>query len=150
MYTSKDGFTILEVLLFTTLISLVFVAIAYLATFSLVSSRLSTHKVVATHFAEELEEWLRGEKEVDWNTFAAKANTEGLLYCVNAIPADISVLTSGTGCGSTYGLAPIYKREVTLKKNEDGTQVVVTVRVEWKENNNTFAVPISTIFSVWE
>lgn len=151
MKKENSGFTLLEILLFVTLISLVFIAVSYLSTYSLKTTRVAQQKIIATHFVEELQEWLRGQKEVDWGSFLAKAgNPTGLIYCVNSMPADLSGLTSGSGCGSTYGLGTIYKREVTLTKNLTDTQVTISIIVTWKENNNTFTVPISTIFSVWE
>jgi type II secretory pathway pseudopilin PulG len=150
MKRKLEGFTLLEILIFVTLISLVFVAISFLATYSLTATRVAQQKVIATHYAEELQEWMRGEKEVDWKAFLAKSSTPGgTIYCVNSIPTSISALTAG-GCGSAYDLASQYKREVTLTGNSTDTQVSVSIVVEWKENKNILKVPVSTIFSVWE
>lgn len=155
MYTlkkkRKNGFTLLEVLVFSALSSLVFVAITRVGVMSIKNAKLAEHTVIATHAAEELQEWVRGEKEEEWNVFLAKAAlTPGLTYCVNTIPASITDLVSSTGCGTSYTLLNIFKRDLTLTRNVAGTQVTVAITVSWFEGNNVETVPIRTVFSVWE
>lgn len=144
-----DGFTLLEMLLFITLISLVFVAVTYLVSFSIKNAAVTQHKTLATHYAQELQEWLRGEKEADWNLFQ-KSGT----LCFNTSP--ITVWGPSGNCSSNYtlGTTPntIFKRYVTLTNNGGATptQVTAQIVVEWKEGNNTLQVPLSTVYSVWE
>src|SRR3989338_10182319 len=119
----KHGFTLVEILVFILLISVVFVAMTALTTYSIRSAKVSERTVLATHYAEELHEWLRGEKEVDWNAYIAKsAIVPGSVYCVNTIPASINGLVS-EDCGSTYGIANTFKRDLTLTQNETETEV---------------------------
>ena len=141
----------IEVLAFTLLVSIIFIGLTRIVVLSMRSSKLAQNTVLATHFAEELQEWVRGEKEEDWNQLVVKAATSpGLLYCVNSIPASISDLNSGSGCGSSFGLANLFKRELTLTKNSDGTQITAKIVVSWMENNIIVTVPVSTILSIWE
>jgi type II secretory pathway pseudopilin PulG len=139
------GFTLIEVLIFITLIPLIFIAVSYITTYSLQNTKINQNKILATHYAEELKEWLRGEKEEDWNTFATVANMGN--WCFNNEP--ITDWDSHSRCGSSYGLNNLYKRDLTLTKDSD-TQATAKITVEWKENNNTYKIPINTVFSLWE
>lgn len=148
---NKKGFTLLEVLIFVTLLTIVFVGLAYLATYSIKNTIVSQHKVLATHYGEELQEWLRGEKEAGWEPFVGKAgNPTALIYCVNTLPADISGLTAGSGCGSSYALNSLFKRELRMTRDDDSTQVTVFITTSWLEGNNVLQVPINTVLAVWE
>ena len=140
----KKSFTLIEVLIFVTLISLIFIALSYLITYSLHTTKINEHKILATHYAEELREWLRGEKEADWLSFV---NDRMGTWCFNN-----KTLSWGNNFGqcSSYNLDNIFKRQVTLEKNADTTQVEVRIIVEWQELNNIYKVPINTIFSIWE
>jgi len=147
----NNGFTLVEVLIFVTLITLIFTTVSYIITISLKNTKTNEHKILATHYAEELKEWLRGEKEVNWNDFITKGSVLGVQWCVNTIPSDLSGLQ--TGPCSTYGLHNnIFKRDLTLTNNivPNPTQVTVNILIEWKEDNNTYTIPINTVFSLWE
>lgn len=136
--------------MFVSLLSLVFLGMAYVATYSVKNTKAAERRVVATHYGEELQEWLRGEKEVDWNAFVAKAGSPTpLIYCVQTIPANVSALVAGTGC-STYGLSSLFKRELRMTRSEDSTQVTILISTSWQEGNNILQVPVNTVFSVWE
>ena len=62
----QNGFTMIEVLAFTLLVSIIFIGLTRIVVLSMRSSKLAQNTVLATHFAEELQEWVRGEKEEDW------------------------------------------------------------------------------------
>lgn len=143
----NKGFTLVEVLIFVTLISLIFITVSYTVTLSLKNTKINEHKILATHYAEELKEWLRGEKEVDWLSFTDSIS-QGTTYCVNSIPDDVSNLTSGI-CPPESFLDGIFKRELTINE-ETANQVKFKVEVKWEEGPNNYLVPISTVFSLWE
>ncbi len=139
----KTGFTLIEVILFVSLISVVFVTFASLSTVQLRSSRINEHKIIATHYAEELREWLRGEKEENWNTFIA---TRMDTWCFNSEPIS-SWGTLGI-CG--YDLDNRYKRTVVLEAGENNTQVTADIVVSWMEGQNSYQVPIAGVFTILE
>lgn len=139
-----EAFTLVEVLIFVVLISIIFITVSYYITFSLYNTKVNEHKILATRLAEEAREWLRGEKEISWDDFI---NTRMGEWCFNTEPVD----GWGTpGLCTDYGIAELYKRDVSLTASQDGNQVTVKVNVEWVERTNTFNVLISTVFSIWE
>lgn len=142
----NQGVTLLEVLVFVTILSMLFVGVAAATTSSLRRAQFNQRKIFATRFTEELEEWMRGEKEASWTTFAAKsAVSPGNIYCFNSVTLSWPAVGS---CGSTYGLTNLYKREATLIGT--GSQITVNIEVEWLDGANTFSVPVTTVFSQWE
>ena len=144
MINRKKSFTLIEVLIFVTILSLFFVTAAAVTITSLRNLKIQENKILATRYAQELLEWLRGEKEADWNNFTTKNNT----YCFNSSP--IPSWGSAGNC-SNYGLNNLYKREVNL--NPQGNppyQVNVSITVSWQELGQIYQVPLNTVFTVWE
>jgi type II secretory pathway pseudopilin PulG len=150
---SQKGLSLLEVLAFITILSLVFLGTAYSTGQSLKRTKFNEQKLVATRLAEELEEWLRGEKEEDWTTFyGTHASPGGTTYCFDdsVYDSDNNIAWPSSGaCGTSYGLKQLYLREVTLTQSLT-SQVQVVISVRWKDGQNVFSVPISTILTKWE
>lgn len=157
----KKGFTLIEVLIFTSLISFIFITLAYLAVNSINNSKIGAHKILATHHAEELREWLRSMKEENWSQFA-----------VNSVPTCIGPTTLvGTPSSATcadvvnycetscsaqptllLGDVPdnIFWRYYTKTYNATNQQVTVEIMVVWKEGGKKFFVPLNTVFAQYE
>lgn len=141
------AFSLIEVLVFTSILSLFFVVAAAVTTASLRNMKINEHKILATRYAEELLEWLRGEKETDWNAFVNNRSNKN--YCFSISP--ITSWPSPGSCPANGGLnPPIYKREVTLTTTGGGFQVRVSIVVSWQDLGHTYSVPINTVFSIWE
>ena len=139
---SLSGFSLIEVLVFVTILGLFFVAAISVITFSLKNMKINEHKILAVHYAEEGIEWIRNEKENDWETFVSKAGT----HCLT----DLTNWGASNDCGSSYavGTPPFFRRVATLTNS--GAQVDVKVIVYWIEGNQTMNVPIKTIVNLWE
>jgi len=149
----QKGLSLLEVLAFVTILSIVFLGIASSTIQSIKRTKFTEQKLIATRYAEELEEWLRGQKEEDWTTFyATHAGSSGKTYCFDdAIydeNNDMSWPSEGD-CGSLYGLRGQFKREVVLTQSLS-SQVQVVISVDWKDGANIFSVPLNTLFAKWE
>lgn len=144
----KKGFSLVEVLVFVTILSLFFVAAMAVTTYSLRTMKTNQYKILAAHFAEEGIEWLRGQKEDDWTTFSAHDSSLGSsAYCISNLD-----FSSSGECGENYtlGTPQIFKREVTLENipdSSDPDQVNATVMVVW---NGGTEVEIKTVFKLLE
>ncbi len=138
------GFSLVEVLVFITILGLFFVAAISVTTFSLKNMKINEHKILAAHYAEEGIEWVRNEKENDWETFISKAGT----HCLT----DLTNWGASNDCGSSYavGTPPFFRRVATL--NNLGPQVEVEVAVYWIEGNlpQPMSVKIKTVVNLWE
>ena len=144
--SSERGMSIIEVLIAVTILSMIFIAAAIATTISLNRAHYNQNRILATRYADELEEWMRGEKESNWSTFVSHSSVApGTTYCFNSLT--LSWPVSGT-CGSTYGLNSRFKREVVLSGT--GSQVKAQITVQWKEGNKINSVPLDTVFVLWE
>lgn len=146
MIHSKKGFSLIEVLLFSALFSMVFLGVTSAMVSSLRTTKASQRRILATYYAGELKDWLKGEKEVDFNTFPKSGS-----YCFNTSP--ITAWGPSGNCGSSFTLGQgndtVFRRYVTLT-NGTSTQVNVNVFVEWNEINVVNSVPLNTVFTSWE
>lgn len=155
------GFTLLEVMIFTTILSVVLVAAAAFTTRLVYNLRINEHKIYANIYSSELMEWLSSEREADWTSiYNAATNSPGTTYCVNddlqltTTMADI-LPTAGGSClynGITGKTPTIYKRELILVRN-GVNQVTATVRVSWQERNSgglaTYSDELQAVYTSW-
>ena len=151
--TNNKAFSLIEVLVFTAVLGLFFVAALSVATFNIRNMKIQEHKILATRYAEEATEWLKQEKEDRWYDelpsvgFSSRDTSggPGKNYCLNSL-----VWTVATLC-TTYGLGTptIYKRELLIK-NISTTQIEATVTVLWKDMGTDLKVEIKTVFKLLE
>jgi type II secretory pathway pseudopilin PulG len=152
---SRQGFTFLEVLVFTAIISFLFIGLTSTVISSLRRMQTTEHRLYATRYAEELLEWVRAQKETGWESFVADYTSEtGTLYCFNG---DIDFYNpvwppAGLGTCDYDGIGSkdprIFKRYLILTApTEDLRQVNVQIVVEWRDGNQFYSVPLNTIFT---
>lgn len=136
----------IEVLVFTAVLGLFFVAAISVTTFNLKNMKIQEHKILATRYAEEGNEWVKQEKEDDWSIFITRGSAGGTTYCLNN---SLSWDTAAS-CGG-YDLRAIYKRELVIKNSGSPVdQVEATVMVSWQDMGTVLSVPIKTVFKLLE
>lgn len=141
---NKHSFSLVEVLVFVTIVSIMFVMAAAATLTAFRNMKYNEHKIIATHFARQLEDWLRADKETDWNVFITHSGP----YCFNSV--SISWGAAGSCAGSHNGLAPaIYDRQVTLTITNP-QQVNVSIVVSWVDLGRTYSITQNTQFNVLE
>ncbi len=159
MKTHISAFSLIEVVVFTAILSLFFVAGASITTYSLQTMKSNEYKVRATVYAEELMEWIKTQKENNWTDFVnTYVTSSGKSYCFNSSPvASWTSAQSGTdpklyGCTiDNFGLASSFRRSVSLiPYNTPIDKVQITIVVQWKEPAGTATVPLNSYLTVWE
>lgn len=144
----KKAFSLIEVLVFITILSLFFVAAMAVTTFSLRNMKASEYKILAAHLAEEGMEWVRSEKEADWSQFTDKDTLGGTTYCIKNLNWNNSVPCTNY----TLGTPAIFKRELKVD-NQAGNPITATdieITVSWTDGTTVFEVPVKTVLKVWE
>jgi type II secretory pathway pseudopilin PulG len=138
----KKSFSLIEVLVFTAVLGLFFVAAISVATFNLKNMKVQEHKILATRYAEEGNEWIKQEKEDDWFDFTS--HNAGY-YCLNSLSwASYSI--SYPACGTNdYISGTFFKRELAITKPLID-QVNTTITVTWQDMGTTLSVTIPTTF----
>lgn len=160
MLKSTRGFTLVELMIFVSLLSIILVICAAFVTKLMANMKHNEHRILATFYAEEVKEWLNGEREADWNDFhsMAVADIDGETYCLNSPLLTSDAITSliAGACTSYDGVGTlqpkIYKRELKLLKNNatNPTYVEAIVTVKWVEGQVEQEVSINSIYQLWE
>lgn len=140
----KSGFTIIEVLVAVAIVSVIFTSLISIAAISLRNSNINIRKTVGAHMADGLQEWIKGEKEDDWETFIGKTGT----WCFNEPlitdwPSEGECDHDGFGSINNFN----YKRSVTITNNGDVYKSKVTFY--WDETNLNNTVVNETYYSQW-
>jgi len=147
----KKAFTLIEVLVFVTIVSLLYVAAIAVTTFMMKNSTFDAHKILATHYAEEAIEWVKSDRERDWIGFTGldTTNGSGTRYCITVMD-----WTNPGSCNKTYflGTPNIFTREVVLTNvgSPLTQQVEIEVTVSWQELSSNQEVTIRYIASIVE
>lgn len=145
------GFSLVEVLVFISVLGLFFTAAMSVTTFNLQSMKVQEHKILATRYAEEGIEWVKDEKETDWSTFITHDTSgTGTIYCLNSLEDDWGALGN---CGVSYSLGspPFFLRNLLIKNTGSPVdQVDATITVSWKEGSDNKSVQIKSVFKLLE
>jgi len=155
--TTQSGFSIIEVIVFASMLSIVLVAAVGYTVRLVFTMTHNRHKLFATHYAEETQEWLNGERESDWQQFQDYSTVAGKTYCLND-PLELSTTlaslpTSPCGYTGIVGTNPeIYRRTLFLQKDRAGTatRISATVQVSWRDEGVVYTEELDTVYSVWE
>jgi len=149
---STKAFSLIEVLVFTTILSIVLVAATSVTVVSLRNMKANEHKILATRYAEELEEWLESEKEENWYLFTEKAvsglDTEYCFTDLNGWPSQGSC----SGFTQIDGHGPaIFQRSITLHKDTSRPESITGfITINWQELNSVQTLKINLVFTLWE
>ncbi len=146
----------IEVVIFTAIVGVFFVIAASVMTTSMVNMKVNEHKILASHYARQLEEWFRSERDNDWDIFITNAKNMNS-KCFNNLTLDSSSW-AGTYCGMTGLNPPIFQRQVTLATaagcaappSNYCSEMDVEITVSWIEFGRTYSVKSVTLFSVLE
>lgn len=153
---ATNGFSLIEVVVFVGILSLFFVAGLAVATYFIRVTKSNENKILATQYGEELMEWMKAQKEINWGTFVTAANAAGGItyYCFNS--DDIKTRTDfpspyGDCLTNDYTLHSLFKRNVKLTASGTPTNTVeITINVQWKEPTGTASVPLHSFVTLWE
>lgn len=164
----RDSFTLVEVLLFVSILSVFFVLAASVVTVTLRNMKFNEHKIKALHYSRQLEDWLRVQKEIDWggdqcsgSCCAIACNftqrvTQGSLnpkFCFNNFPISEWPAANLLGFDCDYSLDSIFSREVqfqSLPADSYINQVSLIITTSWLELGLQKSVTSTTIFSIFE
>ncbi|OGK14618.1 hypothetical protein A3C98_00125 [Candidatus Roizmanbacteria bacterium RIFCSPHIGHO2_02_FULL_37_15] len=168
MLIKHRAFSLVEVLVFTTILSIFFIGAISVVTVSIRNMKFNENKIIALHYAKQLENWLRVEKRIDWggnqcsgnccNTtcnFTERITQDGssTLFCFNQSPISDWPSASLLGCNDNYSLESRFLREVKFTSSLIGgfiAQVDVVITVSWLELGKVQKVTTNAVFSTLE
>ena len=165
------AFSLVEVLIFVVIFSLFFVVAASVVISSLRVTTTNQNKIKATHFNDELSEWLRSEKEINWggllytppqsaDSFTEQATIEypNTSFCFNTTPI-VKWETSGS-FSCDFSLDNHFRRIATFSavlaptiapvSPNYANQIKATITTEWMEGASVRSSVVNKLFSIWE
>lgn len=144
MTKDEKGQSLFEVLLALAVAALIIIAIVALATTSIRNARFSRNQSLTTRYAQEAIEWLRGQRDEDWDTFAPRALTP--LWCLKSLSWTDTVVG---GCGSSDFISDtIFKREISFTIL-DASKIDTEVKVYWEDAQGLHETKTVTTFTDW-
>jgi type II secretory pathway pseudopilin PulG len=136
------GQSLLEVVVAVGISALILVAVASLAAGSVRTSSYNRNNAQATKYAQEALEWLRTQRDEDWDTFASYSSTSGVTtnLCTSPISA----------WGGTCPIANIFFRSTTLTMDASNSDIIdAVVSVTWTDSQGVHEVRSATKFTNW-
>jgi len=158
----STGFSIIEVMIFVSLVSMVLIAAVGYTIQLLQAMHYNQNKMLATRDIEDVIEWLDREREIDWQDFqsvARQATTAN--YCMNA-PIGLSqslinltITNPISSCGFTRTISGRpFRRILNLQKNTadavTASLVTATITVSWEEGTQVHQERIQKTYSLWQ
>lgn len=140
-----SGQSLFEVVVALAIAGVVLVSIVALTTSSIRNSTFSKNNAQASRYSQEAMEWLRGQRDNDWASFANRSfSGVNTTYCLSSL----SWPASDGGCGSTTISGTVFVREVELT-TPSLSSINATVRVSWTDSQGTHTVTNQTLFTNW-
>jgi prepilin-type N-terminal cleavage/methylation domain-containing protein len=153
----NNGFTLLEILISISLLSVIFVAAVSYVTTTLRLAQVNQHYIMAIHYNEEVLEWLDVEQETNWDDFIDKIDnaSQTSTYCFNNKLLYGNNWPTKGSCADFNGITgispAIFKRELTMTKyGSPATRVKATITTSWKELGKNYEITHNRIFSLYK
>jgi len=128
------------------LATLIIVAIVSLATSSIRNTSFSRDKTIATRHAQEATEWLRGQRDEDWDIFSTN-----VVFCPTPphVQCFDELIWGDCGsCGSTELIDNRFTREFSFP-SVAADSISAEIKVSWSDSQGLHEVRSSTILTDW-
>jgi type II secretory pathway pseudopilin PulG len=155
------GQSLFEVVVALAISAMIVVAIVSLATVSIRNSSYSKNQSVASSYAQQATEWLRGQRDKDIAVFVQKASedvppSESTTYCLSDnLAVDLASRTPSSSCSDPITGTP-FVRLVKLTPSTETPQpgdvknfIEADVIVSWTDSQGEHEVVSATSFADW-
>jgi Tfp pilus assembly protein PilV len=144
----QSGQTLFEIVFAIAVTSIALIAVINLATISIRNTIFSRDKTLASRHTQEAVEWLRGQRDNDWNAFRTNANRTH--WCL----VGLSWTSMGTHQGTCGGAGDFisgtkFQRSVDFTSVASDT-IAFDVSTSWDDANGTHVVTVSNVFTNWK
>ncbi len=141
----NSGQSLFEVVVAIGIVSGILVGIISLATHSVNNSIFSRDKSQAQVYTQEALEWLRGQRDMGWDSFASHSNGSGITWCMD----NLAWGNSGP-CGSNETISSTNFRRQAELKTESPDEIFITVSTIWESGGRSHKAQASTKLNNWK
>jgi len=145
---NNKGQSLFEVLFAIAISGIILVGVVSLATNSVRNTTYSKNKTNADLYIQGAVNWLRQQRDLNWNDFVTHASSGGTTWCL----IDLVWSASSGGCGvNDYVTGSTYiKRELTLTITDAvGANIQALVIVSWTDGQGMHEERVVTNFVDW-
>lgn len=141
---NSKGQTLFEIVMALAVVTIVLVSVVALVTVSVRNSSFSKNEALATRYAQSATEWLRGERDKDWDSFYAKAQAG--IYCMKDESPNWN---DAYACQATNIIPDTpFVRQVDFTI-VSATEVKVEVSVSWSDGRGDHESRSTTVLTDW-
>ena len=142
---TQAGQSLFEVVFAIGMSALIITAVVILGANAVANSTFSKNKALAGRFTQETVEWLRSQRDADWEAFAGYTGIQK--RCLPELDWD-SAIPNGCGESDIIVTNANFKRELTLTQI-DSANIQVKVRVYWTDGRGIHENSTVTNFTDW-
>ncbi len=139
------GQSLFEVVVAIGIVSAILVGVMSLATDSISNSTFSREQALAQTYTQEAIEWLRGQRDMDWDTFLGHASGGGTVWCLQTLSWD----NSGACSLSETIPGTNFRRQVNLS-TVTMDEVRVVVSTYWEGTGGQHKAEVTTKLNNWK
>lgn len=140
----KKGQSLVEVIFAVSIAALILIGIVTVVASGVRNTSFSRNKALATRYVQEASEYLREQRDSDWDTFIPYASPSAT-YCLSSLS---SGLTAGEcSSGDEVSDTP-FSREVVLSASSSAV-VHVVISVEWSDAQGLHEVRSVARYTDW-
>ena len=153
---SQGGFTLIEILIATSMVTLVMVSISSGVSFAVKNARFSQEKSRSIRYAQESIEWYRAVRDgLGWGAFYQVMQASGstrFTYCLGVLPAnpeEFGVLqprSLGSNCTAIPQTKYVRRLNVTIT---DSSTIEVESKVTWSDGQQQHETSLTTTLREW-
>lgn len=143
MKTNQSGQSLFEVVLSLAVITIIIVALIILAANSIKNANFSKTRTLATNYAQDTNEWLRSERDKDFDAFAERAQSPYCLVELSWTSAKVGSCDPNDFISGTN-----LQREVSFTILSS-TTIEAEVLIYWDDSKGTHEVRTTTDFTDW-
>lgn len=136
------GQAVVEILVALGIAVIVIVALVSAVVASVSNSTFSKTQGEANRYSREGTEWIRGERDKDWDAFASRV---GSAWCLPTL----SWPSSSGACSVTSTIPNTSLRRETTLTLLSANQIDVTVRVYWADPKGNHEVRLNSRLTKW-
>ena len=142
----QRGQSLFELVVAIAISALMIVAMVSLATNSIKNSNFSKNKALASSYAQEATEWLRGRRDNDYGAFNTNVlAAQGVKRCLNSLTWPIGIAPCSAGSISDTP----FQRSVLFTIDDVENVIYADITVSWSDSGGLHTVTSATNFSDW-
>ncbi len=137
-----QGQSLFEVLFAVAVATIILVGVVSLSTTSIRNTSYSNNNALATKYAQEAVEWLRGERDADWSAFYNESSPAGNTHCLGELS-----WTAACPIPNTIFSRDVFLDRITTADPDDAIEAII--EVIWQDAQGEHKVRTVSRFTDW-